>query len=164
MKKKPKAFLVPQIITPKILPGQQCTFTVHTDDHHEFNPTYAADYERLAREGKPAPTRCAYVEPTDEERRANTRRTMLDHCRDRVISNAESAVNTMEHFLRTAKQRIAEVRADPEARDFTHEFRFLQLPESMLHEMAWGFANASGSIGNAIGAALEFHRLEKDQP
>lgn len=47
-------------------PGQQCTFTTHTDGFHEFNPAYDADYARLKREGKPYPTRCTYVEGAAE--------------------------------------------------------------------------------------------------
>jgi hypothetical protein len=89
---------------------------------------------------------------------------MMLHMRQRVIDNAEGAVSTMESFLRTAKQRIAEVKDNPDSKDFTGQPRFLNLPESMLHELAWGFANASGHIGSAIDATHDFLTLLETGP
>lgn len=99
-------------------------------------------------------------EPTAEEREA-TRQAVLDHHRERVIKNAESACSTMEMFLQTARRRIAEAKADPNGRDFTGQYRFLRLPETVLHEMSWGVANASAGIEGAMSAAHDFLRLDK---
>ncbi len=152
--------MTPQIVKPKLLPGQQCTFTSHTDDAHEFNPSYAADYERLAREGKPRPTRCEYVEPTEAERSAAIRADMLTHLRQRVIDNAERAISTMEGFMRNARNRLTEVQDNIESIDFTGEPRFLLLPEQVLHELSWGLANASSGIQSAMSSAHDYLRIK----
>jgi hypothetical protein len=161
MKKKAKLFLTPQIITPKILPGQQCTFTTHTDGGHEFNPTYAADYERLAREGKPIPPRCTYVEPTEEETKAIVRKSMLESQRSRCIDNAEDAIKCMEEFMRNARRRLEDVKANPDAKDFTNQLRWMGLPETVLHELSWGMANASSRVQAAMAAVVDYMHLEK---
>ncbi len=99
-------------------------------------------------------------EPTPEEKAA-LRQELLDNARERIIDSAERAIETMEQFLQNARRRIADVKADPMAKDFTGEYRFLQLPEHLVHELGWGNANATGSVQNAICAAHDFLRLER---
>ncbi len=158
-KRKPKVFLTPHIEAPKILPGQRCVGTVPCKDH--FTTPNGDENWKSPNQILPPEARCAYVEPTEEERQAASRKMMLDSTRQRVIDNAQQAIKTMEGFLRTAQQRVNECVQDPARIDFTGELRFLSLPENMLHEFGWGVANASSHIQSAMSAVVDYLRLER---
>lgn len=68
----------------------------------------------------------------------------------RVFRNLNEAISTMRDFLERAERDVAQNGTDPHL-----------ATERLLHQFAWGQANAMSSIENAISYCGSIRRMEK---
>ena len=93
-------------------------------------------------------------------------RRMLDYQRSRTIEQVykecETALATMEGFIKEARREIERCRMDVHEKPARTNMFLAKLPADVSHQLSWGAANAASHLKNATSSAYEVAELEQD--